>query len=52
MRLSNYLSKALFASFSIAFETPSWPAYSGMSCEEVSKSMKKSFKNHPFQIVG
>jgi hypothetical protein len=51
IRRSHHLSKALFEPFSMHFEVPSWPAYSGISCEWISKSMKKFFKNHPFKIV-
>ena len=52
MRTSRYLKNILFVSFSTSFTATSWATYSSMPCEVALKSVKKSFKNQSFQIVG
>jgi hypothetical protein len=42
----------LFESFSTSFNATSWPTYLSMPCEVALKSVKKSFKNQIFPVLG
>lgn len=52
MSLSHYSKNMLFEPFSPYSKATSWPTYSSMSCEVTFESVKKSFKNQSFLIVG
>jgi hypothetical protein len=42
----------LFESFSTSFNATSWPTYLSMPREVALKSVKKSFKNQIFPVLG